>query len=97
MGKRPHDDLIVSLEQLGVQVEHNEGKLPITIRGGKPVGGRITVSGAVSSQFLSALLFLTPLLEEDSEIIVLDDLKSKVVVSDLGSVGAGRYCGARCG
>lgn len=80
LGKRPHDDLIVSLEQLGVEVEHNEGKLPITIRGGKPVGGKITVSGAVSSQFLSALLFLTPLLEEDSEIIVLDDLKSKVVV-----------------
>src|SRR5690606_27857106 len=34
----------------------------------------------ISSQFLSALLFLTPLLEEDSEIEVLHDLKSKVVI-----------------
>lgn len=80
LGKRPHDDLIDSLKQLGVEVEHQEGKLPITIRGGAPKGGKITVSGAVSSQFLSALLFLTPLLEEDSEIEVLHDLKSKVVV-----------------
>jgi 3-phosphoshikimate 1-carboxyvinyltransferase len=80
LGKRPHDDLIDSLGQLGVQVEHNQGKLPITIRGGNPKGGHITVSGQVSSQFLSSLLFVTPLLDEDSEITVLHDLKSKVVV-----------------
>ncbi|MDO7905289.1 3-phosphoshikimate 1-carboxyvinyltransferase [Paenibacillus sp. JX-17] len=80
LGKRPHDDLIVSLQQLGVQVEHREGKLPITISGGAPKGGKITVSGSVSSQYLSALLFLTPLLSEDSEIEVLHDLKSKVVI-----------------
>lgn len=80
LGKRPHDDLIASLEQMGVQVEHNGGKLPITIRGGKPRGGKITVSGNVSSQFLSSLLFMTPLLDEDSEIEVLHDLKSKVIV-----------------
>ncbi|ANS75032.1 3-phosphoshikimate 1-carboxyvinyltransferase [Paenibacillus yonginensis] len=80
LGKRPHDDLITALEQMGVQVEHQNGRLPITIRGGKPKGGSITVSGEVSSQYLSALLFLTPLLEEDSEITVTGDLKSKVVV-----------------
>ncbi|CAM3652390.1 3-phosphoshikimate 1-carboxyvinyltransferase [Marinicrinis lubricantis] len=80
LGKRPHDDLIAALEQMNVKVEHNDGKLPITIYGGQPRGGRITVSGKVSSQYLSSLLFVTPLLEEDSEIIVTDDLKSKVVV-----------------
>jgi len=80
LGQRPHDDLIGALGQLGVQVEHNAGKLPITIRGGNPKGGKIRVSGAISSQYLSALLFLTPLLDEDSEIEVLHELKSKVVV-----------------
>ncbi|WP_058301737.1 3-phosphoshikimate 1-carboxyvinyltransferase [Gorillibacterium timonense] len=80
LGKRPHDDLIDSLRQIGVEVEDNGGKLPITLRGGNPRGGRITVSGAVSSQFLSALLFTAPLLAEDSEIQVLDDLKSKIIV-----------------
>lgn len=80
LGKRPHNDLIAALEQMNIKVDHVDGKLPITIHGGQPKGGRITVSGKVSSQYLSSLLFMTPLLEEDSEIIVLDDLKSKVVV-----------------
>ncbi|QHW34351.1 3-phosphoshikimate 1-carboxyvinyltransferase [Paenibacillus rhizovicinus] len=80
LGKRPHDDLIDALGQIGVDVQHNAGKLPITIHGGAAKGGKIQVSGNVSSQFLSALLFLTPLLQEDSEIEVLHDLKSKVVV-----------------
>lgn len=80
LGKRPHDDLIDALGQIGVDVRHNDGRLPITVRGGAAKGGKIQVSGNVSSQFLSALLFLTPLLQEDSEIEVLHDLKSKVVV-----------------
>jgi 3-phosphoshikimate 1-carboxyvinyltransferase len=80
LGKRPHHDLIDALQQMGIKVEHNEGKLPITIYGGRPRGGLITVSGNVSSQFLSSLLFMCPLLEEDTEIEVLHDLKSKVIV-----------------
>jgi 3-phosphoshikimate 1-carboxyvinyltransferase len=80
LGKRPHDDLIDSLTQMNVHVDHNGGKLPITIHGGQMKGGKIQVSGNVSSQFLSSLLFVTPLLEEDSEIEVLHDLKSKVIV-----------------
>jgi 3-phosphoshikimate 1-carboxyvinyltransferase len=80
LGKRPHDDLIVALEQMNVRVEHNEGKLPIRIVGGAPKGGKIVVSGEVSSQYLSSLLFMTPLLDEDTEITVTGDLKSKVVV-----------------
>lgn len=80
LGKRPHDDLIDALKQMGVEVEHREGRLPITIRGGHPHGGKITVSGNVSSQFLSSLLFVAPLLDEDSEITVLHDLKSKIIV-----------------
>lgn len=80
LGKRPHLDLIEALEQMGVEVEHQAGRLPIRIRGGQPKGGHIRVSGSVSSQYLSALLFLTPLLEEDSHIEVLHDLKSKVVI-----------------
>ncbi|MGZ9587041.1 3-phosphoshikimate 1-carboxyvinyltransferase [Paenibacillus marinisediminis] len=80
LGKRPHHDLITALEQLGTEVEHRDGKLPITIRGGGLRGGKITVSGNISSQYLSSLLFLTPLLPEDSTIEVTDDLKSKVVI-----------------
>lgn len=80
LGKRPHGDLIKALESMNVRIEHQDGKLPITIYGGAPRGGHIQVSGKISSQYLSSLLFMTPLLEEDSVIEVLDDLKSKVVV-----------------
>lgn len=80
LGQRPHGDLIIALEQMGVRVKHDHGRLPITILGGSPQGGHIRVSGKVSSQYLSSLLFMTPLLEQDSQITVLDDLKSKVVV-----------------
>jgi len=80
LGKRPHQDLIDALESINVRVAHQNGKLPITIYGGAPRGGHIRVSGKISSQYLSSLLFMTPLLEEDSEIEVLHELKSKVVV-----------------
>jgi 3-phosphoshikimate 1-carboxyvinyltransferase len=80
LGKRPHDDLIMALQDMGAEITHHNGRLPITVKGGRLRGGRIRVSGKVSSQYLSSLLFLTPLLDEDSEIEVLHDLKSKVVV-----------------
>ncbi|MBN1477403.1 3-phosphoshikimate 1-carboxyvinyltransferase [Candidatus Sumerlaeota bacterium] len=84
LGKRPHADLLRALEQLGciTESEGEEGRLPIVIRGGEGRlrGGRVEVSGEVSSQYLSALLFLAPLIGEDVEIVVTGDLKSKPAV-----------------
>jgi 3-phosphoshikimate 1-carboxyvinyltransferase len=84
LGKRPHADLMRALEQLGciTESEGDEGRLPIVIRGGEGRlhGGRVEVSGEVSSQYLSALLFLAPLVGEDVEIAVSGDLKSKPAV-----------------
>ena len=80
LGKRPHDDLLDSLGQLGVETISNDGKLPIVLRGGCLRGGRIWVSGANSSQYLSALLFLAPLIGEDVEIEVRDGLVSKPLI-----------------
>lgn len=80
LGKRPHDDLIETLQTMNVRIDNNGGKLPITIYGGAPKGGKLRVSGSVSSQYLSSLLFFTPLLKENTEITVLHDLKSKIVI-----------------
>lgn len=53
---RPMDFLDTYLPQLGVSVHSNGGKLPVTLRG--PLKPRdITVDGALSSQFLTGLLF----------------------------------------
>ena len=80
LGKRPHGDLLESLNQLGVKTSSNNGKLPIVLRGGGLRGGRIWVSGAKSSQYLSSLLFLAPLIGEDVEIEVRDGLVSKPLI-----------------
>jgi 3-phosphoshikimate 1-carboxyvinyltransferase len=79
LGRRPNADLLAALTQLGVEVSSStqEGTLPITLRGGARLhGGPVQISGRKSSQYLSALLFLGPLLKEGLEIEVVDGLTS---------------------
>ncbi|HEU5198482.1 MAG TPA: 3-phosphoshikimate 1-carboxyvinyltransferase [Ktedonobacterales bacterium] len=78
LGRRPNDDLLQALDQLGVEIKNlgPQGTLPITLQGGHPHGGLVRLSGKKSSQFLSALLYLAPLLEEDVEIEIIDTLAS---------------------
>jgi 3-phosphoshikimate 1-carboxyvinyltransferase len=60
--------LLSALQNLGAKVESTNGKCPFTIHG--PIqGGQTSVNG-VSSQFLTALLFASPLAPNDTEIIV---------------------------
>lgn len=80
LGMRPHDGLIGALEQLGLTVRSNGGRLPIDIEGGRPKGGRVTVSGEVSSQYLSSLLMLAPMLEQGMSIRVIPPLRSPAAV-----------------
>ena len=80
LGKRPHGDLLDVFEQLGMESESDGGRLPVLLRGGRPRGGRVWVSGANSSQFLSSLLFMAPLLEEGLEIEVRNGLVSRPLV-----------------
>jgi len=77
---RPFRPLLCALEKLGaffsIDAEASMD-LPFTIRG--PLrGGKTTVSGA-SSQFVSSLLFVAPILKENSEIIV-ENLQEKPYV-----------------
>lgn len=77
LGARPHGDLLQALEQLGLHTRSAGGCLPVTLRGGPVQGGRVWVSGARSSQFLSSLLFVAPLLEGGLEIEVRHGLVSR--------------------
>ena len=82
LGKRPNRELLEALTSLGAVCEGTgrDGHLPVTIRGGKLHGGRVTISGARSSQYLSSLLFLAPLIGEPLDIVVVDNLKSQAMV-----------------
>lgn len=78
LGRRPNADLLDALSQLGVDIisSSQAGTLPITLRKANLHGGAVKISGSKSSQYLSALLFLGPLLAEGLDIEVIDDLTS---------------------
>lgn len=75
LGRRPNEDLLKALRQLGAEAEGTgpDGRLPIRIDGARARGGRVRVSGRKSSQFLSSLLYLCPFLEGDSRVEVGDE------------------------
>jgi 3-phosphoshikimate 1-carboxyvinyltransferase len=63
MRERPMSPLFEAIRNLGGQVTclGREGHLPVAIRGGTLRGGRVAIRGDVSSQFLSALQLVSPL------------------------------------
>ena len=55
--ERPLQPIIDGLAQLGVEVESDDGHLPITVRGkGHVQGGRVVLDASLSSMFVSGLL-----------------------------------------
>ena len=76
LGKRPQQDLLDALQTLGARTMSHDGKLPITLFGGDLTGGLVRVSGEVSSQYTSALLFAAPLIGREVIIEVTGDMKS---------------------
>lgn len=74
---RPMKTLLDALCNLGVQCQSTEGKCPLSVKG--PIKGGETDVDGKSSQFLSALLFSTPLARQDS-IIRVNDLHEKPYV-----------------
>jgi 3-phosphoshikimate 1-carboxyvinyltransferase len=65
MKQRPVGALVDALRSLGVDISYseNEGYPPLTIHGKKPEGGYVKIDGSVSSQFISALMMIGPLME----------------------------------
>ncbi len=78
LGQRPNGELLDALRHLGVAAEARdaEGRLPITLRRSKLHGGAVSIAGTRSSQFISALLVLAPLIGEPLTITVTDALPS---------------------
>ena len=64
MQQRPIGPLVEALRALGAEVEYTgrEGFPPLHIRGRKLCGGELEVDAAVSSQYISALMMVAPLM-----------------------------------
>lgn len=66
---RPMSMMVEPLRELGVEVRDGGGRLPIEVSG--PIrGGRVTVDGRMSSQFITGLLIALPLATRDTSIDV---------------------------
>ena len=65
MHERPIHPLVETLNVLGAEIEYleKEGYPPLRIRGRRLKGGEVFVAGNISSQFISALLMVAPMME----------------------------------
>ncbi len=84
--RRPMGELHVALRALGARVESTNGCLPVEVARGALSGGRIEMRGDVSSQFVSALMLIAPLLPEGLRIDLTTPLVSRPYVAITASV-----------
>jgi len=74
--QRPMQPLLDALESIGAKCSSANGKPPISITG-KVKGGEVTIPGNISSQFVSALMIMSPLTESGLILNIEEDLVSK--------------------
>lgn len=78
---RPNKPLITALNNLGAKVEgtliDGEEYAPVTVMGRGLKGGKTTIDGTKSSQYLSSLLLVSPFAESDVNIEVNGTIVSK--------------------
>ena len=70
MHERPIKLLVEVLQEMGADIQYlkTEGFPPLQINGKQLKGGKITIDGSISSQYISALLMIAPYLENDLSI-----------------------------
>ncbi len=79
MKHRPIKMLVDALRQLGAQISYvgEEGFPPLQIEGAKLEGGSIEIAGNISSQFISALLMIGPVLKRGLEVRLTGEIISR--------------------
>jgi len=81
LSKRLVEPLVKALQRLGVDCSSNNGVAPVVVNGARLKGGEAELPGDVSSQFVSALLLVSPFAEEGIEIRLTTPLESKPYVA----------------
>lgn len=80
MRERPIADLLKALRQLGCQVSSSNDLRPncppVKVDSQGMRGGRATIAGNISSQYLSGIMLASPLASEDVEVVVEGELVS---------------------
>ena len=93
MQERPIQILVDALRDIGASIsyEKEEGFPPLKIHGKKLAGGKVELPADVSSQYISALLLLGPVLEQGLELHLVGKITSipyiNMTLSLLNSLG----------
>ena len=79
MKNRPVKILVDALNSLGAQIEYigKEGYPPLHIFGSALTGGEIHLNGSISSQYISALMMIAPLMQKGLKIYLDGKIISK--------------------
>lgn len=79
MKNRPIAVLVDALKRLGADIEYveKEGYPPLRIQGKVLEGGSLEVVGNISSQYISALLMIGPILKKGLELKLTGDIASR--------------------
>ena len=79
MKHRPIEVLVNALRNLGADIEYvgEEGFPPLKIRGKQLAGGLLEIPGNVSSQYISALLMIGPVLKKGLELHLTGEIISR--------------------
>lgn len=79
MQQRPIQILVNALRELGAEIQYasNEGFPPLCISGKELDGGELTLKGNVSSQYISALLMIGPMLKKGLQLRLSGDIISR--------------------
>ena len=76
--QRPVKDLVTVLQTLGANITYKnvDGYPPLKIKGKQIAGGKVEISGSVSSQFITALLLVAPYFKNGIELTIKNELVS---------------------
>jgi len=79
MKHRPISVLVDALRSLGADIEYvgEEGFPPLKIKGHSLEGGSLQIPGNVSSQYISALLMIAPMMKKGLRLQLLGDIISR--------------------
>ena len=97
MKHRPIKVLVDALRSIGADIQYvgEEGYPPLKIKGKKLKGGSLSVPGNISSQYISAILMIAPILQEGLKLHLVGDIYSRpyidLTLSCMQDFGAKAY------
>ncbi len=96
MRQRPIGVLVEALRECGAKIEYieNEGFPPLRVEGHELEGGEVSLPASISSQYISALLMVAPLMKQGLELTLEGEMTSRPYI--MMTLSMMRHWGVEC-